>query len=535
MISMPYCDFLTCKLFFLSYIQDSTAKLWRASTPVDSQVDDSAAGRRLFSRQRDYEMSPVVKKWGDVQQVLKLFESDEDCQEMDILPDSIPSTRDILTSIRHSRSIGSHTMKSIGNDLMNLPDILRQNVYACLRSIIEGDDVPVESPIEDFQHRVSLIRLRHQTDSLGLSFDPKLPWTFHKKESERYSGRDYAEIQPADFVPDHPSDWIPYDEDMCSKAWCFSKYFNTDKYEDHYEENYVRSESMGYFLHKTRSSFIQAPSDERSNDCGREGDACSAKISASECTTRARLVSSSEEEEEISMDHLYTVYQHLLETVQLLKEAGNEALRNGDCQTAARRYDKAIQYAAVASMSFPVHKIEFAKGRREVLKENGGLHLKWGPLAKTLVSCRLNMALLMLKPDFLYPELAIEQAKLAVRELKPFCMQKGKVMMGPKLNKVYTDDESDTTFKEGIPLLAKAYFRLGSAHLDLENFSDAMRSFEMSVEALEKIKVKPDRLLLRRLSEAKRQHKKHNERQRKKFKFAFGQDAEARSAAEEDD
>jgi tetratricopeptide (TPR) repeat protein len=488
-------------------------------------VDDSPAGRRLFSRQKDYEMSPIVRKWGDVQQVLKLLEKDEDFEGADILPDAIPSTRDILSSIRYSRSLGASSgVTPIGNDLMRLPDVLRQNLYTCVRSIIDGDDVPVESPIEDLQHRVSLIRLRHQADALGLSFDPKLPWAFHIKDSEKSLGQEYSVVHTADLVPDHPSDWIPYDDDMCRKAWSFSRYFNTEEYEDYYSEAYKNSEALEHFLYKPKLPSSETASEKSSISNKDDGGAKDTTIECS--STRARLVSSSEEEVETPSDHLYTVYHHLLETVQLLKEAGNEALRNDDCQTAARRYDKAIQYAAVASMSFPNHKLDFAKGRLEMLKETGGLHLEWGPLLKTLISCRLNMALLMLKPDFVYPEQALEQAKLAVRELKPFCMKKRKVMMGPKLANVYNDDEDQETYEEATVLLAKAYFRLGSAYYDLENFSDAIKSFENSVGALQKTGTKPDRALLKRLSEAKRQDKKHSERQRKKFKFAFGHEEE---------
>ena len=93
-------------------------------------------------------MSPVTKKWNEVQHVLKILES-EDCKEAGIFPDQIPNTKDILHTGRFGRSYSRREGggPKICNDLQNLPDLLRQNLYACLRSLVDDDDEPVESDV----------------------------------------------------------------------------------------------------------------------------------------------------------------------------------------------------------------------------------------------------------------------------------------------------------------------------------------------------------------------------------------------------
>jgi tetratricopeptide (TPR) repeat protein len=522
---------------FITYGIDSTAKLWRATGPVDPQVDDSPEGRRRCYRDVEYEMSPVTRKWGEVQQVLRILDS-EDFKHTDIMPDQIPNTRDIARSGRfgHSLMMGS-AVSQIGNDLQNLPDNLRQNLYACLRSYVDGDDAPIESDIEDLKHRISLIRLRHQADRLGLVWDPTVPWAFESRkhtlgeEAKTESGASNdAQVHPADLVPDNPSDWLPYDPDMCKSPWNFKDYFNTEDYQDFYSENYLNSDSMGSANGARDTPRIadedaidddaeekeplNSKSNIMSNDKKEDGSGEEGRISN-------EMVSSSEEEDS-KMKYICSVYNLLYETILLLKDGGNAALRAGDFQVAARRYDKAIQYGAVASMSFPVRDLDFAKGRREALKETGGYHLEWGLLLKTIVVTRLNMALLMLKPQFSHPEQAVEQARLALQELKPFSAAKGKIMKGSKLDSVHRANEPTETFEEAMNLQTKAYFRLGSAYYEKGEYSEAVQSFEKSIKCSKEANSAPDNLVLRRLSEAKRENKRKNKRQRKKFKFAFG-------------
>ena len=507
---------------------------------MEPQADDSPEGRRRCSRDVEYEMSPVTRKWGEVQQVLRILDAEEDFKHTDIMPDQIPSTRDMGRSGRfgHSLMMGSG-VSQLGNDLQNLPDNLRQNLYACLRSYVDGDEAPVESDIEDLKHRISLIRLRHQADRLGLIWDPSVPWAFetrkHTKvgeEVEVESGASNdAQVHPADLVPDNPSDWIPYDPDMCKAPWDFKNYFNTEDYKDFYRGNYLNYESVGS-SDDTRYAPRIADEDASNGDVEEKEKVNSESNimsnnetedeSGEEGRISSKMVASSEEEEDSKMTYICSVYNILYETILLLKDGGNAALRAGDFQVAARRYDKAIQYGAVASMSFPVCNLDFAKGRRETLKENGGFHLEWGLLVKTIVVTRLNMALLMLKPQFSHPEQAVEQARLALQELKPFSAAKGKIMKGSKLDSVHRADEPMETFEEAMHLQTKAYFRLGSAYYEKGEYSEAVQSFEQSVKSSTEANSAPDNLVLRRLSEAKRENKRKNKRQRKKFKFAFG-------------
>jgi tetratricopeptide (TPR) repeat protein len=535
---------------FITYGIDSTAKLWRATDPVDPEADDSPEGRRRCYRDVEYEMSPVTRKWGEVQQVLRILDGEE-IKHTDIMPDQIPNTRDIARSGRFGHSLmmasGSPQIK---NDLQKLPENLRQNLYACLRSYVDGDDAPVESDIEDLKHRISLIRLRHQADRLGLVWDPSVPWAFETRKHTKVGGEaklesgasNDAQVHPADLVPDNPSDWIPYDPDMCKSPWDFKNYFNTEDYEDFYSENYLNSDYSENYLNSESvgsandTRYTPRIADEDANDAeGKKPVKLESNImpndekedaEETEAEPEQELSSSktasSEEEEDSNMKYICSVYNLLYETILLLKDGGNVALRAGDFQVAARRYDKAIQYGAVASMSFPACDLDFAKGRREMLKANGGYHLEWGLLLKTIIVTRLNMALLMLKPQFSHPEQALEQARLALLELKPFCAAKGKIMKGSKLDSVHRADEPKETFEEAMNLQTKAYFRLGSAYYEKGEYPEAVQNFEQSVNSAKEANSAPDKLVLRRLSEAKREKKRKSKRQRKKFKFALG-------------
>ena len=157
-------------------------------------------------------MSPTVRKWGEVQQVLNILDA-EDCIETDILPDHIPRSKNLMRDGRR--------VTRIGNDLHNLPEYLKQNLYVCLRSLIDDDDVPVENDIESLKHRISLIRLRHQADRLGILWNPSIPWAWQMKKKE-VVGNSMDGVHPSDLVPDAPSDWMPYDPNFCKSPWNFN-------------------------------------------------------------------------------------------------------------------------------------------------------------------------------------------------------------------------------------------------------------------------------------------------------------------------
>ena len=115
---------------------------------------------------------------------------------------------------------------------------------------------------------------------------------------------------------------------------------------------------------------------------------------------------------------------------------------------------------------------------------------------------------------------AITQANLSLKELKPFATEKGIVLTGKKLTKKRTDEPLDT-YTESKALQAKAYFRLGSAQIAVQEYDDAVKTFEHSVDSTKEAGMMVDAAVMRKINEAKRGRKEKKERQRKKFKFMF--------------
>lgn len=71
--------------FFITYGIDSTAKLWRATSPVDMEVDDSDLARWNFStRAAKYEKSIVTDKWKKARRGKEVVLDDE---ELPFFPD----------------------------------------------------------------------------------------------------------------------------------------------------------------------------------------------------------------------------------------------------------------------------------------------------------------------------------------------------------------------------------------------------------------------------------------------------------------
>ncbi len=115
---------------------------------------------------------------------------------------------------------------------------------------------------------------------------------------------------------------------------------------------------------------------------------------------------------------------------------------------------------------------------------------------------------------------AVTQAEQSLKELKPFASKKGVVYMGKKLASHRTD-EPEETYVQAKALQAKAYFRLGSAQLVLNEYDDAVKSLECSVGCTREANMKVDAGLLRKLNKAKQYRNDKIERQRKKFKLMF--------------
>ena len=62
----------------MTYGIDSTAKLWRATTPVDINVDDSDLGRFRYAQKSKYKKSIVVDEWKKARKGKEVDLEDED-------------------------------------------------------------------------------------------------------------------------------------------------------------------------------------------------------------------------------------------------------------------------------------------------------------------------------------------------------------------------------------------------------------------------------------------------------------------------
>jgi len=396
------------------------------------------------------------------------------------------------------RSRFSQQTPYIGNDLMNLPQLVRKNLFTCARSLgmDDDDELPVKSSFASLKQRVSLIKLKHQADSLGLEFNQEKPWILkakgHLEELFSRESEGIADLVSygslADLIPDNPSDWLPYDKLLAHPPQTGGMQFNT-KYQ-------LDTEVL--------------------EDCDTI-DKIDTKASAQPHTTQAneKLLEKSQEEEYDTNQAWDMLYQ----TVDLLKRAGNEALKANLSQLATKRYDKAINYCAVAYLRFPIGNINFLAEQKYILYKNGGFEVRWNELLKTLIILRLNIALMYLRPELDDARGAITQTKLALDEIKPFAT-KGVVLVGKQLTRKRLDEPSET-YNEAKVLQSKAYFRLGTAQLVLCEYDDAVESLEQCVESAKQAGKSVDATVLRKLNEARRCRKMNKERQKKKFKFMF--------------
>jgi tetratricopeptide (TPR) repeat protein len=229
-----------------------------------------------------------------------------------------------------------------------------------------------------------------------------------------------------------------------------------------------------------------------------------------------------------------------------LKDGGNEAVREGKWSSAVRRYDKAIQYCAVALMEYQSNQdlnrgnIWTQEDDLETLQFNRAtvpVIQKWTALTRVLVSCHLNLAMLGLKEEVkdVDARMTVMQAESALRVLAPFAFSRGKVVYVDETKKQHSvRDEVDSTFDEVKPLEAKAYYRLGVAQLQLSDYARAVASLEASVAAMN-VTAKGSggcsnetkstmNAVLRKLHEAKRMHNEQKQRYRQRYQRALEKD-----------
>ena len=141
-------------------------------------------------------------------------------------------------------------------------------------------------------------------------------------------------------------------------------------------------------------------------------------------------------------------------------------------------------------------------------------------MLKTLIMLRLNLAMVNLKQEINDPKGSVAQSKLALNELKPFSTERGVVLTGKKLSKK-RQDEPHTTYTEAKALEAKAYFRLGSAQVAMNDYDEAVKTFEHCVKSTKESGLTVDSGVLRKMREAKRCLLEQKGREKKKFKFMF--------------
>ena len=406
------------------------------------------------------------------------------------------------------------------------------------------------------------MRLKHQADRLGLQCGSEAPWGIKPKLN--VSKLDRNDLS-ADLVPEHPGDWIPFDSEMSPNPLPSGMKFNEKDYGDFYVERYASRQH--YQSKKSRRTDQNKPDFDLSDDYVLE---TIEKDGESEHIRSERKEGSSINSDEdvllpyyrrqggetrpfhnqyrkdsptTGTDHEILQYKDskawdlLYDTVMVLKEGGNAALSTGNIPLAVQRYDKAIRYCSVAFLCFPEGHLSFLSSHQDVLLENGGHEVRWTPLLKTLVTIRLNLSMTLLRSEAYFPTLACDHAGLALQELKPFVASKGSVLTGRKLTKS-REGEPEETYTEAKALQAKAYFRLGNAQIVTGDYSEAVKSLDLSIKGTKALKgsdTKPEAVVQRRLAEARKLNAKKRKRQREKFAFAFEHSAEVENGEEEKD
>jgi hypothetical protein len=461
---------------FVSFGSDMTAKLWRATLPVNAAVDDSVRGRAPAAEQAPWETSPATQYWTH-----------------------IPKKSETLSR----RNLdGALVSPDYGNALRTLASAVQWNRYECYLGYKTGAGEPVQLGSMDYvEHRAKIGRLRSQANRLGLVWDPDTPFVFGPAEKA-------VNVHPADLVPDFPRDWIDLDPRMTPEPTVARYAFNMEQYGPELLAERLRDTSFLAGTDEDRAPVLPwlNPSAWRSG------------------SRELEPVLSSEVPE-----YEETIAQLLEQTVMLLKDGGNEAVRDGQWPSAVRRYDKAIQYCAVALMESNQGYV-WTQGKVQVIQ-------KWSPVTRILVSCRLNLAMLGLKEEVkeVDARMTVTQAELALHIMTPFTFSRGKVAYVDEHNETHIlRDELDSVFDEVKALVAKACYRLGVAQLQLSLYESAVTSLGVSAAALTKLaegggagsaEAKSTmNAVTRKLAEANRLHNEQKRRNRQRYQRALATD-----------
>jgi WD40 repeat protein len=504
---------------FISYGIDPTATVWRATLPVDPQGNESPAGRAEVASSRPYQMSPMVKNPEQVQQRCAVFAKPK--IPMSIFPDFIPTSQEVLCAGRFMPNMlwamvgGCDNLQRIGNALRTLPYLLRSNRYECCRAANFERNNPIEGPLENLAHRICMMRLRHQADQLGLTIDNAgHPYLWRVPEPRILS------FHPADLVPNYPSDWIQLDPAMNRKPLSVAHHFLLEEYPtaDSREDFYLKSLSHDSTQSEQRRQMADYPWLQHMAKADDDNFSWPLDDTTNGSDTLTGDSGFSSEDVLLSRKILYY-------TALLCKEGGNQALKGNMLAEAARRYDKGIQYCGLAFLSYEgaeEHVPHLTRGlaHRVALDSEGTrkvtLVYTWCPLLRVWVSCHLNLSLLFLKPElFRFQGDARNQAKIALGLLKPYTQEEGKVMHNEI---VLRTDEPIDTFTEARALQAKAYFRLGSAELDMGDYLSAVPALEASLASTDGPN---DPVVEKRLKIAKSRSLSQKKRNRRRFEVAL--------------
>ncbi len=328
--------------------------------------------------------------------------------------------------ILHSRL--RETNPFIGNDLMHLDEILTKNYFQCARS--EGSvtgDVPVKGAILPMKIRVNLMKLHHQANRMGFQYDEKAPWIFKPRQHILINSMEYNEHScggdtenkklvsygcAADFIPDKPSDWLPFDVPFASpplpagmpinlihKEYLYDLFANAESpivLRDVYSYIEFASGVQNDFLHHIDSKFSDLASTQQPQN-------------ALQATKR-------------KVEEHALAWDLLLQTVLVLKEAGNAALKASLPHLAARRYDKAINYCALAYIKFPGVFYEFLSEHHVNISKNSGYECEWTELLQALIMVRLNLAMVLLAPVSVLTSIMFSQRQHFSQQKNDLCL-----------------------------------------------------------------------------------------------------------------
>jgi tetratricopeptide (TPR) repeat protein len=490
---------------FITYGIDSTAKLWRATTPVDETTDDSPLGRYQNAITAPYYKSTLVRHYKSVQKKLRLI------TEAPILPDQIPSRDDeydesvfgglLLRTSRRDESGGPY----IANDLNYLPSVLQQNYFACVRATVNGGDEPVTSGLHGLMRRIALIRLRYQAAKMGLKVTGSVPWVMEGG----------VEWDKAELVPDFPCDWVPYDCEMTELPYESGIGFDTETYHAFWADVYGDNHAVAAQTdHDEDMDNVEEQSSLKEQTMEDDTQTIDQPTEVSQEDSSDHMSNSSQSHASPTATYLHhqNAWSILLKTILLLKESGNDALQSNNIHLAATRYDKAIRYCSLAFLQYKPGNLDFISNHQIEMHQNAEHETNWTPLLKAFITIRLNLSMTLLKPQIADRKGAIEQATLSLDQLKPFTAAKGSVLTSTNLSS--SRPEPEKTYDDAKELQAKSYFRLGTAQNTGGDFSAAMHSFEKCAQCMRDFGREPEPVVARRLADAKRcaKRKKRNRR-----------------------